>query len=97
MRGPNRTLLAVVLTSTTACSQLPKDVLVDNPVPCIAREDIPKRPNLVTTAQLKQMNDHQATLALEGHRLRSEAYIEELEIVVDRCSKLTAPGSAQPR
>lgn len=102
MRLPFRGRPAVLASACTlllglqGCASLfhqpPPTVNIPVPVPCVKPDDRPKRPALVTKAELDAYTDYQYVLGLERHRILSEAYVGELEALVDTCSRL---GPAQ--
>ena len=61
------------------------------PVPCLKPEDKPVRPKMATESELKAMNGYQRVLALEAHRIQSEAHIDKQAALIDVCSKLARP------
>jgi hypothetical protein len=80
-----RALLILCTAALLAgCWETAPIVRVPVPVSCVKQR--PARPQLVTQAELRVMGDYQAVLALEQHRIRSEAYIGELDAVVDACA-----------
>lgn len=89
MRGA--VLLLPLLVVGCAWSTAPV-VRVPVPVPCVKEK--PPRPHLVTEAELKDMPNGQAIPALEQHRVLSEAYIGELEAVVDACAAVPTSGAS---
>lgn len=98
MRLPFRVRPAVLASACTfllglqGCDTLfrrpPPTASIPVPVPCVKPEDKPKRPDLVTKAELDGYTDYQFVLGLERHRVQSEAYIGELEVLVETCSRL---------
>jgi len=103
-RGPSSScamaiaLLAFVLI-LGGCSglpelQIPKEVAVPTPVPCVSPATRPKRPALRTEAELLALDPYRRTHAAWADLKRYEAYAAELEAVVEGCSRIPA---ARPR
>jgi hypothetical protein len=93
--APAALMLTAAAVGLAGCSSLfhqpPPTVSIPVPVPCVRPDDKPKRPALVTQAELDGYTDYQYVLGLERHRVQSEPYIAELEAVVEGCSRLASP------
>ncbi len=87
-----RAIVIACALGLTGCASLfrdpPPTVSIPVPVPCIKPDDKPKRPALVSKAELDGYTDYQYVLGLERQRVLSEAYVGELEAIVDTCSRL---------
>lgn len=87
--------LAAVYLTIIGCAgaplQIPKEVKVPVPVPCIAPADKPERPPLLSEAELLALDTYRATWALWGDRLERQAYEAKLEAIAEGCSRLTSP------
>lgn len=68
--------------------QVPKEVRVPVPVPCIAAADRPERPPMASDAELLALDTYRRTWALWGDRAARQAYERELEAVVEGCGRI---------
>jgi hypothetical protein len=95
MKATRWLLVCVAALGLAGCDTLfrrpPPTVSIPVPVPCVRPDDKPKRPALVTQAELDGYPDYQYVLGLGRHRVQSEPYIAELEAVVEGCSRLASP------
>lgn len=85
--------LGAVSAVLAACSslpevQVPREVRVQVPVPCIRPEVRPQRPALRTEAELLALDRYRRTLAAWADLRRLESYAAELEAVVEGCARL---------
>lgn len=90
-----RIIRSLVCSATlTGCAgsgvTIPREVLVQVPVACIAPADRPERPALLTDAEILALDTYRATWALWGDRLERQAYESRLEAVVEGCSRIPA-------
>lgn len=88
--------LALALASVSACStlpelQVPKEVKVPTPAPCVDPAKRPRRPTLAADADLLAMDEGTRTLRAWADRQRALAHLDELEAVVEGCSRIPAP------
>lgn len=86
-------LLCATVIALTGCNtplQVPKEVKVQVPVPCIASDARPARPELLSDAAILGLDSYRATWALWGDRLERQAYETKLEAVVEGCSRIPA-------
>lgn len=70
---------------------IPREVRVQVPVPCVAPDDRPERPALLSDGEILALDSYRATWALWGDRLERQAYEAKLEAIVEGCSRLPAP------
>lgn len=82
--------------------EIPKEVRVPVPVPCVKAEDRPTRPQLRTDGEILALDDYKRTLAMWEDRRTRQAYEGELEAVVEGCSRIPegpppVPGLKVPR
>jgi hypothetical protein len=68
--------------------QIPKEVRVQVPVPCVDPAKRPKPPAIVDTDALLAMDEGTRTLRTWSDRLRLAGYVGELEAVVEACSRI---------
>lgn len=66
---------------------VPREVRVPVPVPCVAREDIPARPEIPGARELLALDRYERTLALWTAHARLERYAAELEAIVEACAR----------
>ena len=81
-----RTSAAFLIVALAGCSsvpELPTEIRVPVPVPCIDRA--PARPSLLADAELLALDDFGLVVALARDRRIREAYVIELEAVVAGC------------
>jgi hypothetical protein len=78
------------LALLAGCSTLniPKEVRVPVPVPCIDPKDRPQRPALMSDAELLALDRYKRTHALWADRAERQTYQEKLEAVVEGCSRI---------
>lgn len=81
---------AFLLSGCGLTPKVPDEVKVPVPVPCIAAEDRPARPQFMSDAELLALDRYRRTRALWGDRAEREGYQAKLEAVVEGCSKLPA-------
>lgn len=82
-----RWLLPLLLLA--ACGhqvQVPKEVLVEVPVPCVTTKPTP--PAIYTAAQLRAASDGDHVSMLGADRLALRAYARQLERSLDNCSRI---------
>ena len=89
--------LALALAS--GCSTIPevnvpREVRVQVPVPCVDPAARPQRPATRTEPDLLAMDTYRRTLAAWSDLTRLRAYAGELEAVVEGCSRI--PARAPP-
>lgn len=77
--------------------EIPKEVSVPTPVPCISADARPQRPVLRTRDELLALDSHRRTHAAWADLWRSRAYLGELEAVVEGCSRIPAPAAPPAR
>lgn len=61
------------------------------PVACIAPEDRPERPVLLSDAELMALDDYRRTWALWGDRMDRDVYEKKLEAIMEGCSRIPSP------
>lgn len=91
-------LLALGLASCSSLPavQVPKEVKVQVPVPCVEATQRPQRPALATLDDLMAMDEGTRTLRAVADLERYEAYSRELEAVVEGCSRIPVPQPHPP-
>ena len=90
MPRPPRYLPLILLAGCASTVEIPKEVRVPVPVPCIAPQDKPQRPPLAADAEMLALDTYRRTWALWGDRASREAYEARLEAVVEGCSRIPA-------
>lgn len=89
-------LVAAALALASCASlpelQVPKEVKVQVPVPCVAAARRPQRPPLASDDDLMAMDRATRTLRVWSERQRALGYVGELEAVVDGCARIPAPA-----
>lgn len=76
-------LLAFLLTGCASGPEIPREVRVPVPTPCIDR--IPQRPSMLSDAELLALDDYGLVIALARDRRVRQGYIAELEATVAGC------------
>jgi hypothetical protein len=71
--------------------QIPKEVKVPTPVPCIDPENVPVRPSTRTETELFGMPDGIRTDAIYADWLRLNGYAALAAGVLDKCSRIPQP------
>lgn len=97
-RRASSLLMAIALVATAlvaGCQSMPsvdvpKEVKVQVPVPCIAPADVPQRPAVRIEDDLMAMDTYRRTLAAWSDLTRLRGYAGELEAVVQGCSRIPA-------
>lgn len=81
---------AVALASCSSVPdlQVPEQVLIQVPVPCISPADRPARPPVRSEADLMAMDRYRRTLAAWSDLKRLERYSAELEAIVEGCARV---------
>lgn len=96
-----RALALVAALLLAGCSglpevQVPREVRVQVPVPCIAPEARPERPAVQSEDDLMALDTYRRTLAAWAILMRLKAYSVELEALVEGCSRLPTAGTPVP-
>lgn len=81
----------MVMASIVGCAdplKIPQTVNVAVPTPCIAPQDKPQRPALLSDAELLALDTYRAVWALWGDRIERQGYELTLEAIVDGCSRI---------
>lgn len=87
----SRILVALLLAGCASSPiEVPKEVKVQVPVPCVDPAKRPQRPALRTQDELMALDTHRRTHAAWAELKRYEAYTRELEAVVEGCSRIQA-------
>lgn len=90
MRHAAIALAALLAGCASTGVEIPREVRVQVPVPCLAPEDRPARPLLLTDAEILALDTYRATWALWGDRLELQGYAARLDAIVEGCSQLPA-------
>ena len=85
---PLSLVFAALLAGCASTVEIPKEVRVPVPTPCIAPQDKPQRPLLASDAELLALDRYKRTHALWGDRIARQAYQSELETIVEACSRI---------
>jgi type IV pilus biogenesis protein CpaD/CtpE len=88
--------LAAAALALASCSslpelQVPKEVKVQVPVPCVDAARRPQRPPLASDDDLMAMDRATRTLRAWSERQKALGYLGELEAVVEGCARIPAP------
>lgn len=78
------------LAGCTASVQVPEQVRVQVPVPCLEAARRPQKPVLRTESDLLAMDRYRRTLAAWSDLRKHEIYAAELEAIVEGCSRIPA-------
>ena len=96
----NLNLLLLLVWALVACAvplascssrhelQVPKEIKVPTPVACVDAAKRPQKPALRTEDDLLAMDRYRRTLAAWSDLKKQEAYLAELEAVVEGCSRI---------
>lgn len=80
------TLLLLVGCASTV--DIPREVSVPVPVPCVKPELLPERPGFMTDGDILAYDSYRRTWALWMDRALRQAYEAQLEAIVKGCSKI---------
>lgn len=74
-------------------TQLPKEVNVPVPVPCVDEAQVPKRPALVTDADMRAAGatNGDRWYAAKSYQQLAEPYMADMEKIAAKCSRLRPP------
>lgn len=76
-------LVSCALAGCASGPQIPKEIRVPVPVPCI--DQVPQRPSMLSDAELLALDDYGLVIALARDRRVRQGYIAELEATVEGC------------
>lgn len=76
------------LAGCASTVEVPKEVRVPVPVPCIRPEQLPERPQFMTDADILAFDSYRRTWALWLDRALRQAYEAQLEAVAKGCSTI---------
>lgn len=89
-------ILAVMLVLLAACNgvpkaepHIPKTTQVPVPTPCIDPSNVPKAPRTWSEPELLALPEYQRTLTLWIAYFELLIYTAKLEVIADRCSRLS--------
>lgn len=85
-----RALLCLLLAGCASTVDIPREVRVPVPVPCITPEKIPERPGFMTDADIIAFDTYRRTWALWLDRALRQAYEAQLEAIAKGCSRIPA-------
>ncbi len=80
--------LAIVLAGCATSLEIPKEVQVPVPVPCVDPKDLPVPPLIATEAEILLMPRYERTLRIWIDHARLVTYQAQLEAIARRCSQL---------
>lgn len=80
--------LALLLAGCASTVEIPKEVQVPVPVPCVDQKDLPAPPAIASEAELLLMPRYERTLRLWIDHARLVTYQAQLEAIARRCSQL---------
>lgn len=83
-------LVALLTGCASPGIEIPREVRVQVPVACVAPEDRPTRPALLSDGDILLLDSYRAVYALWGDRLERDAYERKLEAIVEGCSRIPA-------
>lgn len=78
----------VLLAGCASTVEVPREVRVPVPVPCIAPEKLPERPQFMTDAEILAFDSYRRTWALWMDRALRQAYEAQLEAIAKGCSRI---------
>lgn len=82
--------LSVIVLSLTGCAglpEVPREVKIPYPVPCLDSKDLPAKPQFVTDAELAKMSDADLIISLRTDQLEYRKYVPLIEAIVQGCVK----------
>lgn len=85
------TAAAIFVSALAGCAstlQIPKEVSVPVPVPCVKPEQLPERPGFMTDSDILAFDSYRRTWALWLDRALRQAYEAQLEAIAKGCSKI---------
>lgn len=80
--------LCLLLAGCASTVEVPKEVRVPVPVPCVRPEQLPERPQFMTDADILAFDSYRRTWALWLDRALRQAYEAQLEAVAKGCSTI---------
>lgn len=83
-------LAALAALAGCAGVEVPKEVAVAVPVPCVDPAKRPAAPAFRSDAELDGLDDYRWAWAVEAERLKGRDYSRELEALVEGCSRIPA-------
>lgn len=80
--------LVVLCALLAGCNtvQVPREVLVEVPIPCVTTKPTP--PKLHTDSALRKASEGDYVLMVSADRLASRGYVRQLERMVDGCAAI---------
>ena len=96
---PAAIALLLVLGALAGCAtplQIPREVKVPDPVPCLDTKDRPARPAILSSAELLLLSRYDRTLQLWIDHELLRGYTVKLEAIAERCSQLGPIKPAGP-
>ncbi len=81
--------VVVLISGCAAQLQIPKEIAVPVPTPCVSEKDLPAPPKIHSEAELLLLPRYQRTLQVWIDHWRLSDYKDQLEAIARRCSQLT--------
>lgn len=81
-------LLLMAIAGCASTVEIPREVRVPVPTPCISPEKLPERPPFMTDAEILAYDGYRRTWAMWLDRMLRQAYEAQLEAIAQGCSRI---------
>jgi hypothetical protein len=81
-------LLAVsFISGCQSIPDVPKEVRIPYPVPCLEFKDLPAKPPFLTDSEMAKMSDADLVISLRTDQLNYRGYLPLVEALIQACVK----------
>jgi hypothetical protein len=75
------------LSSCASLPEVPKEVRIPYPVPCLESKDLPAKPPFLTDSEMAKMTDADLVISLRTDQLNYRGYLPLVEALIQACVK----------